>query len=160
MNNTSAIADLITTMLHAIDVVDWETVRDSFTDTVFVDYTSLQGGRPGELSADQLIRNWQALVPGFDATQHLGAGLIVSPDSENVHAKTNVHAWHYIKNAEGGDFWAVAGHYEFAFESISSHVKISRMSLHLFFQHGNLQLPEQAKIRADKAPRQYSIKSP
>ena len=48
-------ADVITRMLHAIDRLDWVTVRNSFADEVATDYTSLWGGEPERLPVDELV---------------------------------------------------------------------------------------------------------
>src|SRR5690606_34429994 len=70
MNDYIAIQDLITRLLFAVDALDWAGVRAAFADEVEVDYTSLFGGSPERLPADELVTRWQGMLPGFAATQH------------------------------------------------------------------------------------------
>ena len=80
-------------MLHAVDDLDWETVRSSFTTEVEIDYTSLWGGEPETLTADQLIDRWRQLLPGFDATQHLiGPVAVTEADELTASCTINVRA--------------------------------------------------------------------
>ena len=63
METTTAITTPIIPMIHAVDQVDWPTVRHGFADTIDVDYTSLVGGDPETMPADKLIERWQGLLP-------------------------------------------------------------------------------------------------
>jgi hypothetical protein len=67
----SSLADVVAGMLHAVDDLDWDVVRSSFTTKVATDYTSLWGGEAQVLDADELVTWWRQLAPGYDATQHL-----------------------------------------------------------------------------------------
>jgi hypothetical protein len=100
-------ADVITRMLHAIDRLDWVTVRNSFADEVATDYTSLWGGEPENLTADELVARWTEFASGLAATQHQTGPVVVS----DGHAETHVVAHHWLPEAQGGDLWTVHGHY-------------------------------------------------
>src|SRR5262245_17405849 len=62
--------DVLTRMLHAIDELDWDTMRDCFTAKVDTDYTSLWGGEPATVFVGDLIADWQGFAHGLAATQH------------------------------------------------------------------------------------------
>lgn len=111
MNDQIAISDSITRMLNAIDALDWTGVRGEFADTVDVDYTSLAGGQPATIAADQLMTTWQGLLPGFEATQHLTGPIRAEVAGSVGTAYTSVRGYHYIKGAPGGEVWMVAGTY-------------------------------------------------
>lgn len=153
MNDSIAISDLITGMLHAIDALDWPGVRAAFADTVRVDYTSLAGGAPATVSADQLMATWQGLLPGFDATQHLIGPVRCTIDGVNAEAHTHVRGYHRIADAPGGPVWMVAGHYTFALVRAENSWRIEAMTLLVFYQEGNLALPQAAAQRANTSPR-------
>src|ERR687891_462811 len=88
-------------MLHAVDDLDWDTVRASFTTEIATDYTSPWGGQPETLTADQLVVWWQRVAPGYDATQHLIGPVVVTVADELSAARTtNVRAYHHVG---GGD---------------------------------------------------------
>lgn len=140
------IQDTIAGMLLAIDRCDWAGVRAAFTDEVLVDYTALAGGSPSRVRADALMANWQALVPGFDATQHLVGPVVVQRREAEVVAHTAVRGYHHIQGA-APPVWMVAGRYTFALSQQGAHWRISAVRLHVAYQEGNLGLPALAQQR-------------
>jgi SnoaL-like domain len=97
-------SDVISRMLHAIDRLDWTVVRESFADVVATDYTSLWGGEPAEVPAEQLLSQWQEFTATLAATHHQTGPIVVS----DGRAETHVTAVHWLPN---GDAWTVYGHY-------------------------------------------------
>jgi SnoaL-like domain len=124
-------ADVITRMLRAIDRRDWATVRDSFTDPVRVDYTSLWGGEAGNQAIDDLIGQWTEFVEGFGATHHQTGPLLVSGDR----VETHVTARHWQPGAEHA--WVVYGHYVARLEG----GRIAELTLQTFHASGDKDLP-------------------
>ncbi|HEY0945791.1 MAG TPA: nuclear transport factor 2 family protein [Opitutaceae bacterium] len=150
-SDKSAVADCVATMLHAIDVLDWTIVRESFTTQVDVDYTSLFGGSPSTTQAEDLIKTWRELLPGFDATQHLIGPVVVTRDratDNRVTAETHVRGYHRITAADGGETWMVAGHYTMGLAHEAGQWRICSIKLSAFYQEGNLDLPKIAAQRA------------
>jgi hypothetical protein len=133
-------ADVITRMLHAIDARDWATLRASFADVVRVDYTSLWGGEPATVAADDLVADWRPFALGFSATQHLTGPVLISDGRAHAH----VCARHWLPDAEGGDVWAVYGHYIAAVAD----GKITELTFQTFHQEGNRDLPAIVRQRA------------
>jgi hypothetical protein len=128
-------ADTLTRLLHATDLGDWPAVRDCFADTVRVDYSSLNGQPAGDIAADELIKAWQTVLPGFDATQHLTGPCVVNGDQ----VRTHVQAVHFLDN----DVWRLYGHY--LVQVIDD--KITELSLRVLFQEGTIDLPQRAAER-------------
>lgn len=140
-------------MLHAIDRLDWPVVRQPFADRVRVDYSSLSGQPAADVNADDLIRDWGALLPGFDATQHLIGHVLVSRDEQSTIAETHVRGYHHIDGVAGGNTWMVAGHYTLRFVERPGGWSIITLTLTVFYQEGNLALPDLARSRAASRPR-------
>ena len=146
-------SDILTRMLQAIDILDWATVRNAFAHEVRLDYTSLFGGEPETLPADDLIARWQALLPGFDATQHLSGPVLLTDDGRGgVRADVHVRAYHHISGADGGEVWAVNGHYIARLAG----GEITELTLQVFYQEGNRDLPAVASQRAISSPRKFA----
>lgn len=124
-------ADVITRMLHAIDRLDWATIRDCFTDPVRTDYTSLWGGQAETQPVDDLIAQWTEFVSGFGATQHLTGPLLVTGDR----AETHVTAHHW--RPDTGQAWVVHGHYT----AWLADGRIAGLTLHVFHASGDPDLP-------------------
>lgn len=122
--------DVITRMLHAIDRLDWPAVRESFADVVATDYTSLWGGEPADVPAEQLLAQWQEFTATLAATHHQTGPIVVS----DGRAETHVTAVHWLPN---GDAWTVHGHY-------IAHLaggKIAALTLQTFRAYGHEGLP-------------------
>ena len=128
-------------LVHAVDRLDWAGMRAVFADRLRLDYTSLNGGEPEELAADELIARWQDLLPGFDATQHLLGPVLATGDRTEAH----VRAHHWL----GGAVWTVAGHYvaELAGD------RITALRLDTYHQDGDPDLPATATARVGRGER-------
>ncbi|GAB1513206.1 nuclear transport factor 2 family protein [Actinophytocola sp. KF-1] len=131
---------VLTRMLHAIDTHDWTTLRAAFTDEVRTDYTSLFGGEPETIAADDLVARWRPLMLGYTATQHLTGPVEATGDILDTH----VIAHHWLDDAPGGDTWVVYGHYTARLAG----GRIAELTLHTYRQTGNRDLPAHATERA------------
>ena len=62
------------------------------------------------MAADELVARWRALLPGFDATQHLLGPLAAAGSRRPTRSgcECNVRGYHRL----GGAAWMVAGRYE------------------------------------------------
>lgn len=124
-------ADVLTRLLHAFDRLDWTAIRDSLSDPVQLDYTSLWGGEPGPAARDELIGQWQEFMKGWGATQHLTGPLYVSGDR----VETHITAHHWRQGT--GNAWVVHGHY---IATIAAG-KISGLTLQTFHASGDPDMP-------------------
>jgi hypothetical protein len=137
--------DVFTAMLHAIDAKDWDGVRRAFDDQVTMDYHSLFGIPAAVVRADDQVREWRAFASGFSATQHITGPMIVRPSDVGAIAHTHIRAYHRMAGAPGGDVWMVAGHYEVRLRPVDSSWKITGITLTVFYQDGNLEIPKLAR---------------
>jgi SnoaL-like domain len=131
-------ADVLVDLVHAIDALDWAGVRAVLADELTTDYTSLFGGSPVEQTGDELVAQWQALLPGFTATQHLLGPVRVSGSSARAH----VRAAHCVDGAR----WIVAGHYR---ATLTGDGRISALVLDTYYQDGDRDLPATAQQRIE-----------
>src|SRR6266542_361193 len=139
--DTAGAADVFTSMLHAIDAKDWSGVRRAFDDELAMDYSSLFGAPAAIVRGDDQVREWRAFASGFDATQHITGPIVVRPSEDGVTAVTHIRAYHRMQSAPGGDIWMVAGHYEVRLRPVDGTWKIAGITLTVFYQEGNLQIP-------------------
>lgn len=144
------VADLVIRFFHAVDRRDWSTLRVSLTDEVDTDYTELFGGQPQRLAATDLIDQWRALLPGFDATQHFLGPLVMTPDrttdadTASGVVECSVRGYHRL----GEQVWMVAGWYSLTVRATAERWQIAGITLHVSYEDGDRGLTEMASERA------------
>lgn len=138
-----AIAEAVTRLLHAVDARDWNAVRAVLGDPVRTDYTSLFGGEPETQSGDELVAAWRALLPGFDATQHLTGPLVTNVKGGRATARCAVTATHAL----GESRWVVGGHYAMELARKRTGWVVTAIRLETAFVDGDRDLPEKARER-------------
>jgi hypothetical protein len=143
MTSMSA-ADDVVRFFHAVDDRDWPAVRAGLAETVTTDYSSLFGGEPERLAADELVARWQGLLPGFDGTQHLLGPLVITITGNDATVDANVRAYHRL----GESTWLVAGRYVLTLQRAGRAWLVAGIVLHTTYQEGDRSLPEQATARA------------
>jgi hypothetical protein len=149
MSAHETVVDVFTRMLHALDLRDWQGVRDAFADHVDVDYSSLSGAPAANVSADDLVGGWRSFVGAFDATQHMTGPVVTAETREGeMRAATHVRGFHHIASAAGGETWMVAGHYQARLVDRRDGWRIIGLTLKVLYQDGNLELPPLAQARA------------
>jgi hypothetical protein len=146
--DTTGAGETFTRMLHALDAKNWPGVRREFADTVDVDYRSLFGAPPARVDADQQVDGWRQFAGAFDVTQHITGPVVVTASSDGAIAETHVRAYHRLQGEPGGDVWMVAGHYTIKLIAVDDAWKIAGITLTVFYQEGNLRIPELARARA------------
>jgi hypothetical protein len=148
MMSTTNPADTFTRMLHAIDAKDWDGVRNAFADRVTMDYSSLFGAPAATVDADAQVAEWRAFGSAFDVTQHVTGPFVITSAADGATAHTHIRAYHQMKDAKGGDIWMVAGHYTVRLVPTGKIWKIAGITLQVFYQEGNAEIPELARARA------------
>lgn len=137
-------ADDVARFFHAVDDRDWTAVRAGLTDEVAADYSSLSGGEPEQLAADELVARWRGLLPGFDGTQHLLGPLVITTAGDDATVDTNVRAYHRL----GESTWIVAGRYDLTLRRADGTWRVAGIVLHTTYTDGDRSLPGQATARA------------
>lgn len=128
----------------AADIRDWPRVRAQFADEVLVDYTSLAGGQPARMNADDLVASWRAFLPGFTVTQHLVGSHRVSVEGQRASVLSQFIATHRLAGATGGELWTLGGHYRHALRKTGTAWKVDAITMTWTWQTGNPDLPRLA----------------
>jgi len=142
------VPETLVKLVIAVDNRKWEEVKACFSDTVLLDYTSMAGGKPAELTPDQIIASWKELLPGFDHTHHqLGNFVVSEAGSGTAKLYCYVTATHYLKNDSGNNVWTVVGSYDAGLVNDNNKWKITSLKFNLKYTDGNNDLPKMAKER-------------
>lgn len=103
-----------------------------FAPRVHVDYSSLNGQAPASVEPAALMREWAAVLPGFDATFHNIDELDVALRGDTAAAGARVCADHFV----AGLYWRVAGRYEFVFRRIDGRWRMETLRFLLREEEG------------------------
>jgi len=139
-----AVSDTVTRLMHAVDRQDWAAAREALGNEITTDYSSLFGGGARRQTAAEVIDGWRALLPGFDATQHMTGPVLADVSGDTARARCAVTAVHRL----GSKYWTVIGHYDMTLSRARQSWRIAALT----YQHvailGDETLPEQARTHA------------
>ena len=145
---TQEITNTILCFFVAVDEGNWDTAQKLMKNPFLLDYSSYGGGPAAELDPADIIKAWQGVLPGFDATQHQLGSLEIKADDMTAKAKCNVIASHQIAEAEGGEVWIVHGTYDICLSLHDGRWQLNALTFNYKFQNGNKDLPAFAQQRA------------
>jgi hypothetical protein len=148
--DTQEIIETVNKLFISVDNRDWETVKAIFNDTVLLDYTSMAGGQPADLSSADIIDSWKSIMPGFDKTHHQLGNYIIEIDSFVAKVFCYGTATHYLSNESKNNLWTVVGSYDLELQTVSKVWRITKMTFNLKYIDGNAELPKMAQDRAKK----------
>jgi len=132
------IIDTTTRMGWHADQREWDRLIDVFTDTVEVDYTSLNGGDPATIAAEVLIAGWKAGLGGLDATQHhISNHLVADTGDGTVEVTAQFIATHRFANPHGDPLWTLGGHYLFRLARVDGKWRIAAVTMTATWATGN-----------------------
>ncbi len=121
----------------AVDRKDWAACRALFADELHVDFTSLAGGEPGPLAADDLVGGWRtALHPGKPSF-HLRTNHRVEVDGDRATCVSKGHALNLLPRATGSGEWEVWGWYTHTLERAGGGWRCTGMTLDVVHARGN-----------------------
>jgi ketosteroid isomerase-like protein len=138
----AAITQTIEAIARGADLHQWEAVRAAFAEEVELDY-----GTPERLSPDTVVDRWQALLEGFDVTQHVIRDIRVQVDGDRATATSRFEATHFLQGATGGDVWILTGRYEHSLRRTASGWKVTRMRMTPEASRGNESLVDKARAK-------------
>jgi hypothetical protein len=127
-----------------VDAREWDSLQALFTDPVWVDYTSLNGGAPESVAPRDLIAGWRGVLERLEATQHLIAGQTIELDGDTASCAANVQGTHVMPNRSGGSLWTVGGRYDFELTRTPDGWRIKALRLTVRWATGNQQIMQAA----------------
>ncbi|MFI1722495.1 nuclear transport factor 2 family protein [Streptomyces sp. NPDC020489] len=142
-----AVVDVCTRMVWHADQREWAALKEVFAGEVRLDYTSLSGGEPAVLSPEQIVDAWSQVLGGFDATQHLLANHLVTPDGDTAECTASFQATHRLADPFGAPLWTLGGTYRFALVRVGAEWRISGVVMTATWADGNKELMTSAAAR-------------
>ncbi|TGK26887.1 hypothetical protein EHO98_00075 [Leptospira stimsonii] len=139
------IQSAVETVFKSADQRDWEKLKSVFAEKIYLDYTSLAGGQPAEISANEVVDSWKNFLPGFYSTHHQVGNFQIEKKGNEANVKFSGIALHYLPVETGGSEWVVTGTYEFKLRKTENrNWTIHSMKFNLEHQSGNQNLGSSA----------------
>jgi hypothetical protein len=113
----SEIRRLTDELFITTDLKDWPAARALFADgPIEVDMSSLAGGGPVQITADQLIAGFQAGLHAGKVSHHLATNYRISVDGDRAEVWAHGYAWNRVPALPAGtDLWETWGNYRLSF---------------------------------------------
>jgi hypothetical protein len=132
---------------NAVDAKDWERCRGYFTDEIYADFTSLAGGSPGNMPADDLVGAWASNLYADKLSHHMRTNHRVTIDGDRAEVFSKGYALNILHRPTGSNLWEVWGNYIHTLERTDEVWKCSGMTFVVTHARGNEMardyLPEQ-----------------
>ncbi|MEO0593216.1 MAG: alpha/beta fold hydrolase [Myxococcota bacterium] len=141
-----AIEDLIHTFFAYVDAREWPKVEALMSTRVQVDYSEL-GGNQGEITARDLVVQWQSVLPGFDRTVHQPHNLAIWHAGDRATATLDAIATHVIFDDDETAYWSVYVGYDTEFVRSEGGWRMARIAVSLYDSAGDATLMQSAQTR-------------
>ena len=140
----AAITDLITALFVRTDERNWPAVLLCFAPRVRFDMTSVTGGEPTEVAADEITGAWDRSLRPLHALHHQIGNLYVDLQGDRAFATCYGMAIHYLPTRSGRNTRMFVGSYDFEVEKQSDRWRITLFRFNLKFMDGNAELEADA----------------
>lgn len=139
----------VTSIFTAADTRDWDGLRSRLADRVRLDWTSLNGGDPADLTGEQVTEAWRGLLSAFDATHHqLGSFLVDRINAEQARLRFYGTATHTLAVPGQEGRWVLGGRYHATLRRGGDGWRVTALTLTVVWGEGNRNL---LAIAADRA---------
>ncbi|MBD3321071.1 MAG: alpha/beta fold hydrolase, partial [Chitinivibrionales bacterium] len=128
------VKQVIVQMVNAIDKKEWGAAVHAFEQEVLVDYSSLSGQPGKKVKAAALVGGWEKQLSNV-RTHHMLGNFDITIDGGNADVWSHVYASHVSGKA---GYWDAFGRYHHILKKRNGEWKISKMTLIMHGQKGNL----------------------
>ncbi|RWB31278.1 MAG: nuclear transport factor 2 family protein [Mesorhizobium sp.] len=147
IEDKTAIAEAVAGIGLYADLREWNRVRSYFAARITTNYTNLFGGEVATSDRDALIAQWQGLLPGFDATQHLITNIVVEGAGNDAVARSHVRATHWFDTR----FWTVGASYLHRLVRTPEGWRVSAIAIRRLYEEGDRAVLAAAADRVNAA---------
>ena len=121
------------------DLKDWAATRALFADgPIEVDMSSLVGGGPVQLTADQLIAGFEAGLHPGKLSHHLATNYRTQVNGDRAELWAHGYAWNRVAAMPtGGDLWETWGNYRLSYRRIAGEWRLDGFRYYSKLTRGN-----------------------
>ena len=135
----------INTLFIETDNRNWTAVKTVFAESVLLDMTSMVGGRPAQLSPQQIIDAWDKGLKPLQAIHHQAGNYIVTVKGSEAEAFCYGIASHYLPNPSNQNTRIFVGSYNFHLTKHGQGWMIDKLKFNLKYIDGNKDLTNPSK---------------
>lgn len=121
----------------AVDRKDWPKARSYFADDLRADFTSMSGGQPATIKADDLIKGWSTNLGPKKTSLHLRGNHLVTLNGDQATVYSHAYAWNRMEG-NGDPLWEVWGHYIHELHRTSTGWKVTAFTFVKTNERGNM----------------------
>ncbi len=122
---------------NAVDAKDWKACRSYFQDEIDVDFSSLAGGSPSRMKADDLVGGWRRALYSDKKSHHMRSNHRVTINGDRAEVFSKGYAFNLLPSKTGSDLWEVWGDYRHTLQRTGQGWKVSGMTLTVTYARGN-----------------------
>jgi len=122
---------------NTVDAKDWTTCRGYFLDEIIADFTSLAGGSPGLMKADDLVGAWETNLYSDKKSHHMRSNYRVAINGDEAEVFSKGYALNILPSETGSGLWEVWGDYVHTLRRTGEGWKVSGMSFFVTYARGN-----------------------
>ena len=126
----------------ATDAKDWKLCQSYFTDEIYADFTSLAGGSPGRMPADDLVRAWNTNLYADKPSHHMRTNHRITINGDQAEVFSKGYALNILRRETGTDLWEVWGDYVHTLERTNQKWKCSGLTFIVAYARGNEKVRE------------------
>ena len=145
------ISDVQLRYATGVDMRDWRLYRSCFTDEIETDFTSVFGGEPRRMKADEWVEFARRTINGLKATQHMITNHVITVSGDEATCVAYVQARHYLPSESGENEQAMFGYYTNRFVRTADGWKIRACKLTVNWSTGNFHIFTLARRQLDEA---------
>jgi hypothetical protein len=121
------------------DLKDWKAARALFQDgPIEVDMSSLAGGGPVQLTADQLIAGFESGLHAGKVSHHLATNYRIKVEGDRADLWCHGYAWNRVSALPAGtDLWETWGNYHLSFRRAAGKWQLSGFRYYSKLTRGN-----------------------
>jgi len=119
------------------DEKNWKKLRSLFTDEIDMDFTSLAGGKPAKIKADDLVGAWKTNLFAEKKTFHQRGNHRIEINGDEAEVFSKAYAFNLLEKGKVKGLWEVWGNYTHSLTRTEDGWKCSGMTLEVIHQRGD-----------------------
>jgi hypothetical protein len=134
------VIDTINQLFICTDRRDWAGVRSVLADSILMDMTSLVGGQPTRMTAEQVAAGWEEGLRPIEAVHHQVGNYRVEFEGNQATGFCYGIASHYRKTRSGRNTRVFVGSYDLHLQQSAGRWRIESFRFNLKYLDGNVSL--------------------